>query len=198
MLRVLLALTAVFLVYKLMPSYREINTPRPSPGVRVISDPVQRDVGNGVPWAYGKYQITPMASYDIDAVVLSTEPYRLGRESELSPIDFAVAWGSMSDQAVIDQIHFAQGNRFLHFSGARFPVGVDEINSHVANMHLIPATPEIASQFEMAVHGQVVTMSGYLVRVDAKDGFHWISSMSRTDRGAGACELMWVERFSVR
>ena len=77
-------------------------------------------------------------------------------------------------------------------------MAADETNSHVANMHLIPATPEIASQFKMAVHGQIVTMSGYLVRVDAKDGFHWISSMSRTDRGAGACELMWVERFSVR
>jgi hypothetical protein len=198
MLRVLLALTAVFLVYKLMPGSREINAPRPSPGVRVSSDPVQRDVGNGVAWTFGKYQITPLASYDIDGVVLSTEPYRLGRESEISPIDFAVAWGSMSDQAIIDQIHFAQGNRFLRFSEPRLALSADEMNSHVANMHLIPATPEIASQFKTAVHGQIVTMSGYLVRVDAQDGFHWVSSMSRTDRGAGACELMWVERFSLR
>ncbi len=198
MLRVLLALTAAFLVYKLMPSYREINAPRPSPGVRISSDPVQRNVSNSAAWTFGKYRITPLASYDIDAVVLSTEPYRLGRESELSPIDFAVAWGSMSDQAVIDQIHFAQGNRFLRFSGSQFPLGADEMNSHVANMHLIPATPDIASQFKTAVHGQIVTMSGYLVRVDAQDGFHWVSSMSRSDRGAGACELMWVERFSLR
>jgi hypothetical protein len=159
---------------------------------------VQRDLGGGVAWTLGKYQITPLASYDIDAVVLSTETYRLGRESDVSPVDFAVAWGSMSDQAIIDQIHFAQGNRFLRFSGAQFPLGVDEINSHVANMHLIPATAEVASQFKTAVRGQIVTMSGYLVRVDAQDGFHWVSSMSRTDRGGGACELMWVERFLVR
>ena len=104
----------------------------------------------------------------------------------------------MSDQAVVDQIHFAQGDRFLRFSGSQFPLGDDEMNSHVANMHLIPATPDIASQFKTAVHGQIVTMSGYLVRVDAQDGFHWVSSMSRSDRGAGACELMWVERFSLR
>ena len=74
MLRVLLVLTAVFLVYKLMPSYREISAPQPGPGVRITSDPSQRDIGRGVAWSFGKYQITPLASYDIAAVVISTEP----------------------------------------------------------------------------------------------------------------------------
>ncbi len=198
MLRLLLALTAAFLIYKFVPSFRDISAPRPSPGVRIASDPVQRGIWSGAPWTSGKYQITPLASYDIEAVVISTEPYWLGRESELSPIDFAVAWGPMSDQAMIDQVHFSQGGRFLRYSGHQLPLSASEINSHTANMHLIPATNEIASELKTATRGQIVNLSGYLVRAEAKDGFRWTSSLSRTDTGFGACELMWVERYSAR
>ncbi len=198
MLRLLLALTAVFLIYKMMPSLRDVTASRPSPGVRISSDPVQRGIWNGTPWASGKYEITPLASYDIEAVVISTEPYWLGRESELSPIDFAVAWGPMSDQAKINQVHFSQGGRFLRYSGAQLPLSASEINAHTANMHLIPATNEIASELKSAARGQIVSLSGYLVRAETKDGFRWTSSLSRTDTGSGACELMWVERYSAR
>jgi hypothetical protein len=45
--------------------------------------------------------------------------------------------------------------------------------------------------------GNVVRFSGSLVRVDAPDGWHWISSLTRKDSGAGACEVVWVKDFSI-
>jgi hypothetical protein len=43
----------------------------------------------------------------------------------------------------------------------------------------------------------VVALSGYLVRVTAADGWHWNSSMTRSDSGHGACELVWVTQLAV-
>jgi hypothetical protein len=40
--------------------------------------------------------------------------------------------------------------------------------------------------------GDIIELRGYLVEVTAPDGWHWRSSLSRTDSGDGACELMWV------
>jgi hypothetical protein len=63
-------------------------------------------------------------------------------------------------------------------------------------MHLIAADSSVARQISKIRRGQVVHMRGYLVRADAADGWHWVSSLSRDDKGAGACEVFWVEQLS--
>jgi hypothetical protein len=45
--------------------------------------------------------------------------------------------------------------------------------------------------------GQIVTARGYLVDVRGPGGFTWNTSLSRTDTGAGACELFWVEALDA-
>jgi hypothetical protein len=45
--------------------------------------------------------------------------------------------------------------------------------------------------------GQIVHLEGDLVRADGKDGWHWVSSLSRTDTGDGSCEVVWVEHAEV-
>jgi hypothetical protein len=40
--------------------------------------------------------------------------------------------------------------------------------------------------------GQRVRIDGWLVQVDANDGWHWRSSLSREDTGGGACEVVYV------
>lgn len=50
----------------------------------------------------------------------------------------------------------------------------------------------------MVCAGQVVTLCGYLVRVQVPDGWHWNSSMTRSDSGNGACELAWVKDIASR
>jgi hypothetical protein len=60
-------------------------------------------------------------------------------------------------------------------------------------MHLIPANGAVENGLGKIRQGQIVRLRGYLVRVDASDGWHWASSLTRDDVGAGACELIWVE-----
>ena len=146
----------------------------------------------------GAFTIEPVADYSVRARVLSIERYRLGREAELSPVDFALGWGPMSDDAVLSQLTVSQANRWYMYrwQGAP-PLDPSVIIASSSNTHLVPATPEI-EQTLLAVHkGAVVHLTGQLINVQHSDGWHWNTSLSRTDSGGGSCELMWVTDVEV-
>lgn len=145
------------------------------------------------PFDFNGYRITPLAEFDIEARVLSRENYHLGRESDISSTDFMLGWGRMSDEAVLKDIDISQSNRFGYWRVKEFPIPQREIEISAANMHLIAADRGIARQLDGVRRGQVVRMRGYLVRADASDGWQWVSSLSREDTGAGACELFFVK-----
>ncbi len=174
--------------------------PRYPPGILVPQEPYQQMTNGTRTWRMGKYLVTALAEYRIHARVLHTEPYWLDRGADLSPVDLAVGWEQMSDQSVVDQLEFWQGQRWYRYwpRNSRFPLSADEMNSHSANMHLIPANDEVKRALRSVRAGNLIEMDGDLVQVDGPDGFSWRSSLSRTDTGAGACELMRVETLTIR
>jgi hypothetical protein len=143
------------------------------------------------------YSITPLETFDIVARVLSTEHYSFGREADLSPVDLALGWGKMSDEAILKDIKITQSNRFYFWHVDAFPIPRREIETQSANMHMIPADDAIARTLKSVKTGQVVKIKGYLVRADASDGWHWKSSLTREDTGNGACEVVFVKEITV-
>lgn len=162
-------------------------------GILAPDDPVQTPPEPGPAWTHKNHQITSLARFEIRARVLAAEGYRFDRASELSPLDLALGWGAMSDSRVLEALSIQQRDRWYFWSASRLPIPEAEITSHSANMHLIPANPALARRLLAAKPGQLVELTGHLVRVDGKDGWHWISSLSRTDTGDGSCEVVWVE-----
>jgi hypothetical protein len=187
----------VMLAYYVIDEYQHS---RHAPGVLVSSEPYQRLIGGGRSWQQGNQKFTPLADFHLQARVLSTESYWMDHGSEISPLDLAVGWGPMSDQAVLDEISISQGQRWYRFwpKHQKMPVSNDEILFHSANIHTIPATPQIKKQLRALRNGDIVEMDGSLVEVQWPDGGTWTSSLSRTDLGNGACELMWVRSVAVR
>ena len=172
-------------------------TPTTAIGPIAPNAPIQKLLHHAARFSHNGYSIKPLADFDIEARVLHVKSYNDDRESQLSPIDFAVGWGPMSDQKVLDHIHIDQGNRFLYWHTNHMPVPRPQIEHNTANLHLIPSDANIARQLKQVTPGQVVQLKGYLVRVDARDGWRWVSSLTRTDVGKGACELLWVQHVSV-
>lgn len=166
-----------------------------APGVAAAQLPLQQDVADPRPFTYKGYRVTPLARFNMDARVLARESYRFGREAELSSTDLVFGWGRMSDGAILDRIDIRQSNRFYYWSVKEFPIPREEIEASSANMHLIPADSAIERGLDKLRRGQLVRLRGYLVRVDATDGWAWSSSLSRNDTGPGACELIWVEEL---
>lgn len=146
----------------------------------------------------GKYVLTPRAEYELEARVLHQKRYRFSRGAGLIPLDLALGWGPMSDETNLSRIKISQAMRLYLWHTKQFPIPRREIETHSANTHIIPAGPEIWREMKRIHSGDIVFLKGKLVDAAINDGWSWKTSLSRTDTGAGACELVYVETFINR
>ena len=167
------------------------------PGVLIPSDPLQTEITpNDTPFAIGKFQLAPLAHFALDARVLHRRSYHFDRQSALAPVDLAVGWGPMSDQAILDQLQISQSRRFFWYEWTRQPpLDPNEIITHATNLHLIPANREIEDQCKSLHGGELIHLQGLLVQATGPGIGTWRSSLTRKDSGNGACELVWVEEL---
>lgn len=160
-----------------------------------ISDPVQVNLASSetvlIPGKEGDVPVTLMAEYTIEAVVKGKEKYS-DYPSQISPVDFILAWGELNKKEVGQHIRYSQSGRwyyYRYFQG--LPVSVDYIGTHSANVHIIPLDKKVSEEIKGIGKGDHVILHGYLVNVNFKNG-PWKSSLSRNDTGNGACEVMVV------
>lgn len=163
------------------------------------ADPSQGPVPAGVaPFRHGSFRLTPLATFSIEARVLSREDYTFDAGARLSPTDLALGWGRMADPAVYETLGISQGGRWYRYRWAGAPpIPVREIERSSANMHLVPADDSIAAALRQVDPGQTVRLQGWLVEAHGDDGWRWRSSTRRDDVGDGACELVYVCALSA-
>ncbi len=167
------------------------------PGQVAPDQPQQVILSNQPVWQKENFTIKALAQYKIKARVLSRNNFSVGRESKLSPVDLALGWGPMSDQSVIDQIEISQSNRWYHWKTDKYPIPREQISLNSANVHIIPKDEVVEEELDKVYKGSLIEMKGYLVEVNASDGWHWKSSLKRDDTAGGSCELFWVEQLDV-
>jgi hypothetical protein len=168
-----------------------------SPGLLAPAEPEQVNLDHGAVLSQGDTTLTTRAHFDITARVLSRKDYSWGDDASLIPEDLALGWGRMSDSAVLANIEITQSGRFYHWHVTDFPIPRREIETSSANMHMIPADAGVKHQLEQVHVGQIVHIEGFLVDASRPDGWHWNTSMTREDTGAGACELVFVESLDT-
>jgi hypothetical protein len=143
----------------------------------------------------GKVIVQPRAAFDIAAVVARAEPYSFDSGAFLSPVDLVMTWGRLPEEPYRSRVSYDQWTRYYFWHTHDASLDLDYIASHSANMHLIPATRNLARALHHVGHGDRVRIRGLLVDVQVDNGFAWHTSMSRLDTGPGACELIWVEEL---
>ncbi len=72
------------------------------------------------------------------------------------------------------------------------------IESHSANWHLVPANSTVWRKLNGLRVGDVVKLEGMLVNLENPGVATMNTSLIRTDTGAGACEIVYVEKASIR
>ncbi|MBV6634066.1 MAG: hypothetical protein KI792_13650 [Alphaproteobacteria bacterium] len=176
----------------------------PEPGVMTApAHPVQVDFNQPEQIdEIGGHQIYALATYDIDARILSRRRYWfdwapgwLGTSA--SPIDLTVGWGQMSDTAMTQ--HMSVQNAF-RIAMARSAVDIfnPDITSQYANMHMIPGSREVRGALLDLRPNQTVRMSGFLVELRDDGELLLRSSMSRHDGdNLRDCEIMYVTEIEV-
>lgn len=162
-------------------------------GMPAPKDPVQTSKHLPPPFRRGPDWITSLATYHVEAVVLSRERYRFDRGADIAPVDLALGWGPMCIAGVINDLKISQGGRFYEYRWTcEPPLDPQSIVCHSANTHCLPADEKVRHDLLALGRHDWVEMDGYLVEVDSDDGGRWRSSLTREDSGGGACEVMWV------
>ncbi len=167
------------------------------PGILAPHAPIQLPAPEGMLFMHEDYLIQPLARFEVHARVLARERYFLGRETDLAPFDLALGWGQMSDERVLSHFSFSQSSRWYWWRADPMPIARQEIIRSSANMHMVPADDYIARQIKRVRTGSLVKFKGYLIEAQGDDGWRWRSSLSRTDSGNKACEVVFVKDFEV-
>jgi hypothetical protein len=169
----------------------------PPDGVLAAQDPQQIDLDSGAQIHMGRWTLTERASYQVTARVLGNEQYHFDALADLVPEDLALGWGAMSDNRALRNIDISQFNRFYYWHSSSLPLPRDVIIAHSANTHVIPGNRAVAILLARIRPGQVVTLTGSLVDARRSDGLSIKTSMTRTDSGAGACEVLLVSDVAI-
>jgi hypothetical protein len=170
----------------------------PSDGLIAPLEPQQSDIAGAQPVPHGRWVLTPRAQYDISARILGREDYHFDALADLIPEDLALGWGPMSDNRILRQFDISQGARFYSWqSHGSLPLPRQQIVEHSANTHVIPADEAVRAALARLRVGEVVHLSGVLVDGRRDDGVFMRTSLTRSDEGAGACEVMLVAAVEV-
>lgn len=146
--------------------------------------------------AWENYRLTQRAEFALTAKLLSKRRYRWDELAGAAPWDFAVAWGPLSDEGLLNGTRIVQGGRLMYWHLYGLPIPLALIEQSSANLHLIPASPAVAEALSQVPRGAILTLEGRLVDVRLPDGRTIPTSLTRLDTGVGACEILRVE--SVR
>jgi hypothetical protein len=177
----------------------QLRPAHPPDGQIAPDDPLQTDARDAAVTAHGRWRLTPRARYDITARILSREDYYFDLLSDLIPEDLALGWGPMSDNRVLRAFEVTQGARFYSWMPRQaLPIPRQDVIEHSANTHVIPADAAVGRQLKHLRVGQVVHMTGLLVNAVRDDGAYINTSLTRSDSGPGACEVLLVEEVEVR
>ncbi|WP_251358510.1 hypothetical protein [Kangiella sp. TOML190] len=190
--------TAIVGVLVLLIIYKAKQPVTLGDGVMAADVPYQKPINDPISFEHANFEVTPLADFNIKAKVILKEDYRYDKGAEISPTDLALGWGRMSDESVLQQIEFWQTGRWYRYRYDKAPIPQQEIQTHSANMHLIPSSSYIAKQIKKIKAGQIVELQGKLVKVRNKESnWRWKSSLTREDTGDGACELIYVEQLHL-
>ena len=170
----------------------------PANGAGRAGEPLQADL-DAAPIRHGRWMLSPRATYDITARVLAREDYRFDSIADLVPEDLALGWGPMSDNSVLAHFDVSQEVRFYTWRPRdALPIAREAVISHSANTHVIPADQNVRAQLARLRIGQVVHLTVSWSMASATTARGCSTSLTRTDSGPGACEVMLVDSVEVR
>ena len=163
----------------------------------IVPAPKQAEIVN---YAVDERGIRKVATFEAEVLVLARKGYGgvFGDDmADYAPFDLAVAWGEGARAEVHGAVDVRQSNRFYHWrasADAWQDSRVRRFGLHSANWHIIPADDAVADAMWPVRPGDVVRLKGFLVDIEAPDGRRWNTSRTRTDSGAGACEIFLVSK----
>jgi len=154
------------------------------------------------------YRIQPRYSYDMRALVVSVHDSdtwwdyaHKAWSDNVNVVDLCVVWGENAASGVYHYLEFSNDQWTCHIQSSSQAAFEATDWDAVANNHMVTDDPAVAKRLRQVRIGDQIRVQGYLVDyttyVQGRDLGRRVSSEVRTDRGNGACEVLYVEAFDV-
>ncbi len=151
------------------------------------------------------YHITPKYNYTIEGIVVSThhsDAFLDMAHDEwrdyLNSADLCVIWGENIKNSVYKDMDFNNGNWTCYYSWPNSEVKQRFHEDQLSNNHLLTHDASIKQTIMDVEPGDHIRIEGILADyTNPVNGFNRKTSITRTDRGQGACEIIFVEKFDI-
>lgn len=173
------------------------------PSLAAISQPIQKEYSDKIETTLDGYNLTYTikAAYSLSGKVVEKYyyiPYDI--INKIARFDLGMIWGPLLTEDLTDQITFNNtGTRFLKYTYKNSLVqklgGKENIVNNLSNNHAIHSNEHVLKLLRNIKKGDFIRIEGYLVDVYySKGNAHgtWPTSLSRTDHGDGACEIIYI------
>lgn len=147
------------------------------------------------------FDVKPLAAYALWGIVVSHNDISsfadiYHDESAVDTKDVCVAWGEAAANPEISKVTFKSGPFTCYFS---YPGDVVFQQQHVSNNHLLTDDPLVRKKIGGLHVGDQIHAEGLLVSyrpADQPDQWR-ASSLTRSDTGPGACEVLFVKELEI-
>lgn len=175
----------------------------------LLHDPLQTEDGVPAPFDVNRknvtYTVTPLLSYELWGMIVSyhhsasfVDISHKQWNDFLNTMDICVIWGRNVETGVYALMTFRNRDFTCFYRYPDRETGELFTESCLSNNHLLPADPLVADAVLRARKGDQVHFKGWLVSYGQKGApYARRSSTVRTDRGNGACEVVYVTEFEV-
>ena len=174
--------------------FYEMTRPIGQPSGVLAPDPPQVvPAGDDAPtFERDGYVLRPLAQFKAQARVVSVERYGRDRQAKLSPRDFVLGWGPLSDTTTFKGVDVAQTERTLVFESYDPKLPKETVAAYLVNLHVVAADEKLDAQVRDVRRGSIVRISGWLVEAKAGDGWRWKGEV-RTIPPAMPGSVLWVQ-----
>ena len=174
----------------------------------VKTNPVQIETENEPFIAEAKgieYTIEPMAEYEISGLIVSQltngdflDYFHDDWKDYLNTKDICVIWGENAQTDNYQEMKFRTKSWTCEYWYPNREVGSRFKPNQFSNNHLLTSSSRINQEIKKAKRGDQIRISGFLARYSHSNGeFKRGTSLTREDRGNGACEVIWVTNFEI-
>lgn len=174
----------------------------------LLTEPLQQETDRApfdVTVGDQSYRINPLFDYELNGVVVSHhhsddfgDIYHDDWEDYLNLKDICVIWGDNVKHETYKAMSFSNTSWTCWFEADDTESWRRFNDDQLSNNHLLTADPRVARAVLAARPGDQIQLQGVLAEYSNNNSpFKRGSSTTRTDRGNGACETIYVDDFHV-
>lgn len=151
-----------------------------------------------------KYQINPVHEYEIWGLVVSdhrTDSWSNTTHESwndyINTKDICVIWGANLTNPFLDKLKFSHGSWTCYVHTKSAEAWQNFKMDQLSNNHLIPSNEHIRKLIENSRVGDEIRIKGQLVNYNVDGRPFRNTSVNRTDKENGACEIIYVNEFET-